>query len=80
MATSYILRDTAMYVSMKWNSVLLQEVSYLYHQDDINNMNYKQLRETVSELNDKYVKLKRTLEDALDNIDESNLATTLRRN
>ena len=66
MATSYILRDTAMYVSMKWNSVLLQEVSYLYHQDDINNMNYKQLRETVSELNDKYVKLKRTLEDALE--------------
>ena len=42
-------------------------------------MNYKQLRETVSELNDKYVKLKRTLEDALDNIDESNLATTLRK-
>ena len=79
MATSYILRDTAMYVSMKWNSVLLQEVSYLYHQDDINNMNYKQLRETVSELNDKYVKLKRTLEDALDNIDESNLATNLRK-
>ena len=36
-------------------------------------MNYKQLRETVSELNDNYVKLKRTLEDALDNIDESNL-------
>lgn len=51
----------------------------MYHQDDINNMNYKQLRETVSELNDKYVKLKRTLEDALDNIDESNLATTLRK-
>lgn len=42
-------------------------------------MNYKQLRETVSELNDNYVKLKRTLEDALDNIDESNLATTLRK-
>ena len=51
----------------------------MYHQDDINNMNYKQLRETVSELNDNYVKLKRTLEDALDNIDESNLATTLRK-
>lgn len=42
-------------------------------------MNYKQLRETVSELNEQICKLKRTLEDALDNIDESNLATTLRK-
>lgn len=48
----------------------------MYDSSEIGKMGYKELRNSVQELYDKYTKLKRTIDDALDNIDESNLATT----
>jgi len=45
----------------------------------ISKMNYKELRNAVQELYDSYIKLKRLVEDSLDNIDESNLATAFRK-
>ncbi|MBQ3463825.1 MAG: hypothetical protein IJH36_12140 [Clostridia bacterium] len=47
--------------------------------DEIAKMDYKQLRNTVIELNDNYIKLKRMLDDTLNNLDASNLATTFRK-
>ena len=47
--------------------------------DEIAKMDYKQLRNVVIELNDNYIKLKRMLDDTLNNLDASNLATTFRK-
>lgn len=51
----------------------------MYDMTEIEKMDFKQLRNAVQELYDSYVKLKRLIEDSLDNIDESNLATTFRK-
>lgn len=51
----------------------------MFEADEFEKMNFKQLRSAVQELYDSYVKLKRLVEDSLDNIDESNLATTFRK-
>lgn len=51
----------------------------MYDMSEIEKMDFKELRTSVQELYDQYVKLKRTLDDALYNIDESNLATTFRK-
>ncbi len=48
----------------------------MYDTDEIDKMDYKQLRTAVRELYDSYAKLKRLFEDTIYNIDESNLATT----
>lgn len=51
----------------------------MYDTSEIEKMDFKKLRIAVQELYDQYVKLKRTMEDALNNIDEGNLATTFRK-
>lgn len=51
----------------------------MYDVSEMQRMDFKQLRTAVVELYDQYVKLKRTIDDALNNIDESNLATTFRK-
>lgn len=43
---------------------------------EINKMDFKELRNAVQMLYDNYTKLKRMFDDAINNIDESNLATT----
>lgn len=52
-------------------------MNYLYDLSEIQRMDFKELRTAVQELYDKYVKLKRAFDDAINNIDESNLASTI---
>ena len=51
----------------------------VYIDDDFDKMDFKQLRAAVRELNDNYVKLKRLVEDAVFNIDKSNLGSEIIR-